>query len=544
MIRMRIATQGGLWRDEGLFLSIVRLPSWAAMLDFLRFHESHPPLFYAMMRIWLAAVGDTDLAALSLVAIFGSLMIPAIYLAGSKLHGWRVGMLAALLVTVSPAMSEYSSTARPYSFLPLMVLISSTALAVALNRDSGRAWIVFAVSCAATLYTHNWAWFVAAGQALATVIFILTRKEGRSRLVVRATVVALAIGVAYSPWVTTLLFQSAHAGHGPAPFHGIWQGVQFFWFSIVFLLQATVLASVGDESRTIAVAALLASIVAGLVVFRRESANASDTAASDLSRKERSSLSGSATTLMLTVAATAFCLAFLLSRRSYMLLPWCLVTLSPLLVLSVAHLLTGLYLRRQQVAASRALVVGVTVLLLGTYIGGLHTLMARDRSNARMRARDIAVRADTSDLVIVAPEWLASSFNYYFDLPNEQIDYPRFGRQLAVDFAGIMPRIANPAALHLTALKLREARKDDRSVWLVSDSYYFKPLTDVEMRRANSDRRSSLIANLRVLQLRDTLRSLYGEPDSSLVVSGDSTRYEHLIAYLFATPQRQVKARH
>jgi hypothetical protein len=43
LLRVVVAQRGGLWRDEALFLFVVRSDSWSSMVDLLRMHESHPP---------------------------------------------------------------------------------------------------------------------------------------------------------------------------------------------------------------------------------------------------------------------------------------------------------------------------------------------------------------------------------------------------------------------------------------------------------------------------------------------------------------------
>jgi mannosyltransferase len=81
-VRLVIGLRGGLWRDEALFLSVIRLPSWEAMFSFLRLHESHPPLFYVLMRLWILVFGDTDARSVIPPVIFGVVLIPAIYYVG------------------------------------------------------------------------------------------------------------------------------------------------------------------------------------------------------------------------------------------------------------------------------------------------------------------------------------------------------------------------------------------------------------------------------------------------------------------------------
>src|SRR5690349_13122757 len=63
LLRFSLALRGGLWRDEALFLGIAGLPRVRDVLDFLAFHESHPPLYYLLQRAWMGIAGAGDTAA-------------------------------------------------------------------------------------------------------------------------------------------------------------------------------------------------------------------------------------------------------------------------------------------------------------------------------------------------------------------------------------------------------------------------------------------------------------------------------------------------
>src|SRR5215472_4930988 len=63
LLRLSLAARSGLWGDEALFLFIVHSPSLAAMLHFLHYQESQPPLFYLLMRAWQAVFGPSEASA-------------------------------------------------------------------------------------------------------------------------------------------------------------------------------------------------------------------------------------------------------------------------------------------------------------------------------------------------------------------------------------------------------------------------------------------------------------------------------------------------
>ncbi|HKP29878.1 MAG TPA: hypothetical protein VJU15_10765, partial [Gemmatimonadales bacterium] len=56
-VRLSHALASGLWRDEALAVDIALLPSLRDVTDFLVHHESHPPLYYLLLRGWIMIAG-------------------------------------------------------------------------------------------------------------------------------------------------------------------------------------------------------------------------------------------------------------------------------------------------------------------------------------------------------------------------------------------------------------------------------------------------------------------------------------------------------
>ena len=234
-LRVLLARRGGLWIDEAQLIWTIRFSTVREVIHFVANHDSHPPLFYLLMRGWLGTFGDTEAAALAPGIILGAALVPALYLAGSRVFSPAAGLVAAALAACSPRLAWHSAEVRPYWLLALLCLLSTFALWVALRdrRDAGMlgntragpggarlgAWAVYAATTAAMLMTHNWAWLVWGGHGVVALAWLAARgvdaTGGRSS--VRAGVVAqLVIAAACAPWLPTLLHQARHAGHGPA----------------------------------------------------------------------------------------------------------------------------------------------------------------------------------------------------------------------------------------------------------------------------------------------------------------------------------------
>jgi mannosyltransferase len=535
VVRLFIALRGGLWRDEALFLSIVRLPSWDAMVSFLRLHESHPPLFYALMRLWILVFGDTDSGSVILPVFFGAALIPAIYLVGRSLFSERVGLLAAALVAVNPALIEFSATVRPYSLMPLLTLLSTYALIRGLQRGGVLTWMTHALSTVALVYTHNWGWLVVVGQWISITLLLSSTRTRPSKPRLKEWFAAqIAIGIAYLPWVSTLVYQTKHAGHSPSFVPFLSNPIASIGFSAPLFLKSTLLAystlnSIGGPFLSTVFftspLVLLATTQYLRVHGGREKSTSDDAVTEVKSPTEQNQI---AIVCVVGVPASVWIAALILSSMSNVMLRYCLVVLAPLVLLAIACLV-----QRPQRGSMRLTTRGAILAFLLTYVVGDYELFQTSRSNARELALAVESRTRPTDLMILTPEWMASSFNRYYLGPVEQIDYPHFGREEAVNFAGMRARFTDDAAAARVRERINQAREQNRRVWLIADreDHFLRSAADMQPYFESPD--YGMIAFARTSQLHAELDTLYGSPDSSIYVARLPPRYEDFRALLY-----------
>ena len=141
-------------------------------------------------------------------------------------------------------------------------------------------------------------------------------------------------------------------------------------------------------------------------------------------------------TLTVGIPAIVIVMAFLMSRTTNLLAPWCVAVLSPLALFAFARFLGWVH---ETGAWREAYVSGGALLVLYclTWYWDPEDL----KSNARETAMAVAARAAGGDLVIVTPETLASSFNFYFRPKNPQIDFPAMRREEVVRYDNRLNRL-------------------------------------------------------------------------------------------------------
>jgi mannosyltransferase len=207
----------GYWGDEGLSVGIADR-SLADIPGILR-QDGSPPLYYALLSVWMTIVGSDETATHALSLVFAVLAIPAAYVAARVCFGTRAGWMAAVLMALNPFLTQYAQETRMYALVIVLGTVATGAFVAGLVQRRRAALPVLAVSLAALVYTHNWGLFFAGACGLSWLGLLALEPRGGRRALLRDGV--LAFGgtlVLYAPWVPTLLFQAAHTG---APWSGI-----------------------------------------------------------------------------------------------------------------------------------------------------------------------------------------------------------------------------------------------------------------------------------------------------------------------------------
>lgn len=113
------------------------------------------PLYYFLLRGWVALAGHTEYAMRFFSLLFGVLCVPLTAALGRRLLGRTAATVAAALMAFSPYMVWYGQEVKMYTLVPALVLLALYSLRRAM--DEGGIW--WAVQVAATtllLYTHIW----------------------------------------------------------------------------------------------------------------------------------------------------------------------------------------------------------------------------------------------------------------------------------------------------------------------------------------------------------------------------------------------------
>lgn len=196
-----------LWFDEIFSIHAAR-HNWLGMLKFAGADIIHPPLFYAVLKFWIAIGGESVLWLRLLPFLFSVLAIAPFLLICRDLNlKPNETILALLLIAVSGFQIKYAQEVRMYSLLLLLSLASIWLFIRLLKSESSRrippALLVINLLL---VYTHYYGWIVVVLQILIVVVW--RRAYWKQMLLVTA-----ALLIAYVPWIYEVVI-SREAGRG------------------------------------------------------------------------------------------------------------------------------------------------------------------------------------------------------------------------------------------------------------------------------------------------------------------------------------------
>ena len=227
VLRLPTLASRSLWLDETYSAWFSSLPL-AELWTSVPLYETHPPMYYTLLKAWTGLFGTTEigLRSLSVCASVVSVMLLAASARWLKLCGTaqRAGLLAALFLAFNAGSIDYAQQARPYALQTVAATIAVLSSLVLLRsfaqgapgagaRSPGRLWpwaASLGIAAGCTLWLHNTGFFVAlglwSGLLLATLLF--TRGKWREAIVLSVAAGVLALLV-WSPFLSMFLRQNA-----------------------------------------------------------------------------------------------------------------------------------------------------------------------------------------------------------------------------------------------------------------------------------------------------------------------------------------------
>lgn len=427
-IALRLHSGSALWLDEALTVDIARSPL-RDLPDALR-HDGSPPLYYALLHLWMRVFGDGDGAVRSLSTLFSLATLPVAYRAGLRVtRDRRAAWYAVVLLAASPFAVRYATEARMYSLLVLLTALGVLAVDRALERPSPSRLIPLAVLAGALVLTHYWAAFVVVAAAAVVLAWRRARRV--------AVAVVAGAAVAMAPWLPVLLYQVQHTGTPWAAAPGLHVAVD------------AVFEFAGGRTQAGSFLGLLLLGLAAVGIWGRTRGPAVLELRWPGERRPGAVAALSVGGLLLGITASTV-------LRSGFAPRYAAIALVPFLVVAAAGTAKLPSLRTQLVVLGLCVVLG---------LAGAVSLVRTPRTQARTVARVLAAGATPGDVVAYCPDQLGPSVSRLLPPGIEQVTYPAAGRPERVDWVDYAERnrAGEPQPFAQDLLR----RAGDNTVWLV-----------------------------------------------------------------------------
>ncbi len=176
--------------------------------------QQNGPLYFLLLRAWIAVTGTSEYAMRFFSLVFGVLAVPLIYAIGRRLFDYPTGFFAAFLATISPYWTWYSQEVKMYTLVTLLALLAIYGLRRAVESGERRWWVVQIVATSLAFYTHILAALLVPVQIL---LYFAWWPQARKRWI--GALVSLAcLTLPYLPlalWQAPQVFRARETGFYP-----------------------------------------------------------------------------------------------------------------------------------------------------------------------------------------------------------------------------------------------------------------------------------------------------------------------------------------
>ncbi|AUF99604.1 hypothetical protein CXQ81_03035 [Pseudomonas sp. 09C 129] len=222
-------TAAAIWGDEGSSLLLSRYG--LSELWVHAAHDVHPPLYFMLLRGWIALFGDGIFAIRSFSAWPGIVCVGLGVWLVAQIASRRAAILAGFLLALLPTAVRYSQEVRMYALLGVWLLGATLALVYWLRQPRRQRYLVYyTLLMSAAFYTHYFtALCVLAHWAYLLLLRLQATPASRAINQPGWWLANLAIVMLFAPWLPGLVDLLQHIDQLKASGDVGWEpSVEFF----------------------------------------------------------------------------------------------------------------------------------------------------------------------------------------------------------------------------------------------------------------------------------------------------------------------------
>jgi len=169
-----------LWFDE-IFSVHAAEHDWSSLFSFVAKDLVHPPLYYAILKVWIVIGGESIFWLRLLSVVFAVLaVIPLLFLSRELKLQSATTLLALFLLAVNGSLINYTQRVRMYTLLMFLSLFSIWLFSRYFYR--GKSLVALAVVNVFLIYTHYYGSLVVGCEIVALLVFQRIKWRGAAAL--------------------------------------------------------------------------------------------------------------------------------------------------------------------------------------------------------------------------------------------------------------------------------------------------------------------------------------------------------------------------
>ena len=211
-VRVFSLTHQSLWRDEVDALRFATA-SWSELLGTFTRPGWNGPLYFALLRGWIALTGRTEFALRYFSLLAGVTAVALAFVLARRLSNRFAAFSCALLFALSPYFIWYSQETKMYALILALVTLAIYALRRAVGKGGAAWWATFVVATSLAVYCHILAALIIPVEMILALIWGLEAHNGGWWKGALASFACLTLP--YLPllrWQLPLVFSPAQTG--------------------------------------------------------------------------------------------------------------------------------------------------------------------------------------------------------------------------------------------------------------------------------------------------------------------------------------------
>jgi mannosyltransferase len=181
LLRLRGLSDKPFWYDEIVTLNRVQLPLAELVIDALK--HKHFPTYFLLLEPF-ASAGTHEWALRFPSAVIGAVCVFLVTRLATEVHGPLAGLVAGVLMALSPIEVQFGQEARPYTLISCLLLVAIRGLVriarrpgsagLPMTRPTGLhgAWVAYLLGTIGALFVENNTapWLLASNLALMAIV--------------------------------------------------------------------------------------------------------------------------------------------------------------------------------------------------------------------------------------------------------------------------------------------------------------------------------------------------------------------------------------